>query len=491
MIHNEITNKRPLRLSIRRNVDIFSFIVDLLFIWDVLAGLVTGEGALVLYSETAIDQMFYLDVTASFWQEITLGSVLAGVVLREPRLATDRKLFMPGRLLSIMQVRGAVGLALLLVVGLATRAIDDMECAWLLAWSAMFGLCVVLSRVAFVLYVRELIGIGALRKAIAIVTMAGAEGHLATRLAAEADVVLNVDAGDELETVLNDEAGIDGPFAPSGPIESILTLGRSGAIDSVVVAMSRGQNPALSKIVEQLKGVPVPVILCPDVNSNVDDPEGVRQLGGVAMAVVANRPIRAWNLLAKLLFDKLLSSVLLVIAAPIMLVIAAAIVIESPGPVVFRQRRSGWAGHRFVLLKFRTMREGDHGPVLQTRRRDPRCTRFGAFLRSTSLDELPQLINVLLGDMSLVGPRPHMDTLHADEIVSHAVVAEYAQRYRVKPGMTGWAQVNGYRGATTTAEQLRRRVEHDLFYIENWSLLFDIRILLLTPFTVLFRENAF
>jgi lipopolysaccharide/colanic/teichoic acid biosynthesis glycosyltransferase len=174
-----------------------------------------------------------------------------------------------------------------------------------------------------------------------------------------------------------------------------------------------------------------------------------------------------------------------------MLVIAAAITLESPGPIIFRQRRSGWGGGSFVLFKFRTMYAVSHGPVRQTRRRDPRCTRVGTFLRRSSLDELPQLINVLLGDMSLVGPRPHVDNLHADAMVSQNVVVEYAQRYRVKPGMTGWAQVNGFRGATTTAEQLRRRVEHDLFYIENWSLLFDIRILLLTPFTVLSGENAF
>jgi len=466
-------------------------VVDLLSLWDVLAGVITGQAALVLYCRAGIGHPFDLEATGSLWREIILGSLLAGVVLREPRLGTDRKLFISGRLLSVMRVRGAVVLVLMLAVGLATRAIDDMARAWLVAWSAMFGLCVVLSRAAFLRYVRRLIGIGALREAIAIVTMAGAEGYLATRLAAEADVVLSVEAGDELETALNNNGGTDGPSAPSGSIESILALGRSGAIDSVVVAMSPGQNPALSDIVEQLKSVPVQIILCPDMKCDVEDPEGVRLLGGLAMAVVANRPIRAWNLLAKLLFDKLLSAVLLAIAAPIMLVIAAAIAIESPGPVIFRQRRSGWAGRSFVLFKFRTMRVGQHGPVRQTRRRDPRCTRVGVFLRRTSLDELPQLINVLLGDMSLVGPRPHVDTLHADEIVSHAVVAEYAQRYRVKPGMTGWAQVNGYRGATTTAEQLRRRVEHDLFYIENWSLLFDIRILALTPYTVLFGENAF
>jgi Undecaprenyl-phosphate glucose phosphotransferase len=432
-----------------------------------------------------------LEAAGSFWREIILSSLLAGMVLREPRLATDRALFSPGRLFSVMRVRGTAVLALLLMVGLATRAIDDRARAWLLGWSTLFGFCVALSRIAFLLYVRRLIGIGVLREAIAIVTFAGSGGHLATRLAAEADVVLSVGAGDELAAGMFTDAGAVDAEAHRGSIDEILALGRCGGIDAVVLELSRGHNSYVPTIVDRLRSLPVQVILCPDASWNGAASEGLRLLGGLPMVVVANRPIRAWNLLAKLLLDKLVSASVLVLALPLMLVIAAAIAVESPGPVIFRQRRSGWGGRSFVLFKFRTMYAGSREAVRQTMRQDPRCTRLGAFLRRTSLDELPQLINVLLGDMSLVGPRPHVDTLHADEMVSQALVAEYAQRYRVKPGMTGWAQVNGFRGATTTAEQLRRRVEHDLFYIENWSLLFDIRILLLTPFTVLSGENAF
>ena len=171
--------------------------------------------------------------------------------------------------------------------------------------------------------------------------------------------------------------------------------------------------------------------------------------------------------------------------------IAVAIAIDSPGPVIFRQRRNGWAGCSFVIFKFRTMRANDCGLDRQATRRDPRCTRVGNFLRRTSLDELPQLLNVLLGDMSLVGPRPHVDALHTAQIVGQRIVAEYAQRYRVRPGLTGWAQINAYRGTARNAEEFRRRVEHDLFYIENWSLLFDARILLATPFVVMKGVNAF
>jgi putative colanic acid biosynthesis UDP-glucose lipid carrier transferase len=184
---------------------------------------------------------------------------------------------------------------------------------------------------------------------------------------------------------------------------------------------------------------------------------------------------------------------LLALCLPLMLVIALAIASESPGPVLFRQRRNGWAGRLFTLFKFRTMHDVEPGTasVTQTRRNDPRCTRVGAFLRRTSLDELPQLWNVVIGDMSLVGPRPHADALHARERAGCELVAEYAQRQRVVPGMTGWAQVHGLRGGISSPEQLRRRVEFDLYYIDHWSLLLDLRILAMTPLAVLRAENAF
>lgn len=483
--------QRAQRLQKRKSIDFLPIAVDLLVIWDVIAGLISGEMTLFVYYKVQFGHAPDTATIGAFWREIILSSLFAGVVLREPRLATDRTLFVPGRLLALMGPRGAAVLALMLVIGLATRAMDDLARAWLLSWSVLFGCCVALSRIGFVFHVRRLLGCGALREAIAIVRMAGHGDELANQLAAEADVVLSIEVGDDEAAGLSDEDDPTSLDFLDRPAEQILSLGRSGAIDSVVVALPQGENATLVAIIDQLKCLPVEIIVCPGASCSLAGPERARLFGGIAMAVVANRPLRAWNLLAKLFLDKVLSAILLVLAAPIMLVIAAAIAVESPGPIFFCQHRTGWGGRSFVLFKFRTMHAVHSGPARQTMRRDPRCTRVGRLLRRTSLDELPQLLNVLLGDMSLVGPRPHVDTLHAAEIVSHALIAEYAQRYRVKPGMTGWAQVNGYRGAVTTAEQLRRRVEHDLFYIENWSLLFDIRILLRTPLTILSGENAF
>ena len=194
----------------------------------------------------------------------------------------------------------------------------------------------------------------------------------------------------------------------------------------------------------------------------------------------------------KMLVDKLGAFLLLVLALPLLAAIALAILSETGGPILFQQRRTGWCGQLFTVYKFRTMRHVPGQHVLhQTQRGDPRCTGVGAFLRRTSLDELPQLWNVLLGDMSLVGPRPHADFMHARERADFGPAADYAQRQRVKPGLTGWAQVHGLRGAADTPEKLRQRVEFDRYYIDNWSLWLDLRILARTPWAVLRQENAF
>lgn len=189
----------------------------------------------------------------------------------------------------------------------------------------------------------------------------------------------------------------------------------------------------------------------------------------------------------------MLGSLLLLMFAPLMLLIAAAIKLDSRGPVFFRQTRYGFNNNLIKVWKFRTMYHHmtDAAASVLTQRDDPRVTRVGHFLRRTSLDELPQLLNVVSGEMSLVGPRPHALQAKAGELLYQDVMHHYAARHRVKPGLTGWAQVHGWRGETDTPEKLTRRVEHDLYYIDHWSLLLDLQILLRTARVVLGDKNAF
>jgi len=267
--------------------------VDLLVVWDITAGLATGELALLIYFKIRTGHSPELVAAGAFWREIILGSLLAGVALREPRLATDRTLLVTGKLLAIMRPRGAAVLALMLAVGLTTRAVDDLARAWLLGWSCLFGCCVAVSRFAFLLHMRRLLGAGALREAVAIVTTAGRGDQLAKRLATEADVVLSIEVGDEEATGFGAQDDTIGGRVPDRSIERILALGRSGSIDSVVVALSQPQNVDLVALIEKLKCLPVQIVVCPDNPCTLAKMEGARLIGGIAMAVVADRPLKA------------------------------------------------------------------------------------------------------------------------------------------------------------------------------------------------------
>jgi len=213
----------------------------------------------------------------------------------------------------------------------------------------------------------------------------------------------------------------------------------------------------------------------------------------LSYAAPTHWPIRGWRAGVKRALDIVVAVVGLVVWSLPMLCIALCIRLDSPGPVLFRQRRTGFANISFEMWKFRTMR--DHAPetgrLRQTTRRDPRVTRFGHFLRRTSLDELPQLFNVLHGEMSLVGPRPHAPGTCAGGKPFEMVTPHYPARHRVRPGLTGLAQVRGWRGETETEEKLLNRVESDLEYIDNWSLWLDVRILMRTVVPVLAMYNAY
>jgi Undecaprenyl-phosphate glucose phosphotransferase len=268
-------------------------------------------------------------------------------------------------------------------------------------------------------------------------------------------------------------------------------------VDTVVIALPLVADRRIAQLVAELRQRPVDVRILPDFlgleigTRRIADPWG--DIPGMLLVPVANRPIAGWNAVLKTLEDKLVAVLALLLFGPLMLLIALAVKLDSPGPALYRQPRLGYNQREFGILKFRTMRQetctARAGPL--TVRNDPRLTRLGALLRRTSLDELPQLINVLRGEMSIVGPRPHASNARASDVLYDQAVAAYAARHRVKPGLTGWAQVNGWRGPTETLEQIRQRVEHDMHYIDHWSLGFDLWIMFLTVFKGFVGRNAF
>ncbi|MCC1480325.1 exopolysaccharide biosynthesis polyprenyl glycosylphosphotransferase [Roseibaca sp. Y0-43] len=267
---------------------------------------------------------------------------------------------------------------------------------------------------------------------------------------------------------------------------------RAQPVDMIVLTMPPRAEERILQILAPLWVLPVDIRLAPHDSKLGLRPRSYRWLGDLALLDLFDRPMRARDALFKRGFDLSVGAVLTLLALPLMALIALAIRLDSPGPILFRQKREGYVGAPFTALKFRSLHhaERDDGAVVPVTEGDPRVTRVGRFLRRSSLDELPQLFNVLAGDMSLVGPRPHAVGARNRDMEFAAVAAGYAARHKVKPGLTGLAQVRGYRGAVTQAEDIRRRLACDLDYIDAWSPWLDLRILALTVPAVLSGKNA-
>jgi Undecaprenyl-phosphate glucose phosphotransferase len=278
-----------------------------------------------------------------------------------------------------------------------------------------------------------------------------------------------------------------------GGLHTLTALINRGEVDTVLVATPWSEPERINAIMRWLASLPVSVALLPE-QIMFDFPHRmVRTATGLPMLQVCEPRMSDWSRALKKLEDMALALLLLSLVAPVMAVIAVAIKLDSPGPVLFTQRRYGIANRLINVYKFRTMHVhlSDHDCEQQTVRGDPRLTRVGAFLRRFSLDEFPQLLNVLTGEMSVVGPRPHALSTKAEGQLFEDAVATYMARHRVKPGITGWAQVNGWRGETDTLEKIAKRVEHDLYYIGNWSPALDLFILVRTVGAVFKNENAY
>jgi Undecaprenyl-phosphate glucose phosphotransferase len=278
-----------------------------------------------------------------------------------------------------------------------------------------------------------------------------------------------------------------------GTIEDMIAYGRTHRVDQIIVAIPWSAEQRLLKICKTLRSLPVDVQLAPDFSGFHLLNSTITYMGGVTLFAVFSKPMNDWNYVIKTIEDRVLGTLLIIFVSPLLAVIALAIRRDSPGPIFFRQKRYGFNNQLIEVFKFRTMYvdQTDHNGDVLTTKNDARVTRVGRFLRKTSFDELPQLINVLKGEMSIVGPRPHATGAKAADRLYEDVVDGYAARHRVKPGITGWAQVNGFRGETDTEEKIVKRVEHDLFYIENWTPMLDVKILCMTPRAVLKPDNAY
>ncbi len=280
-----------------------------------------------------------------------------------------------------------------------------------------------------------------------------------------------------------------------GKVDDIVEFARRTRVDLVLFALPISAETRILEMLKKLWVLPVDIRLSAHTNKLRFRPRSYSYLGEVPTLDVFEAPITDWDLVMKWLFDRVVGSLALLAALPVMGLVALAVKLDSPGPVLFRQKRFGFNNERIDVYKFRSMYHHQADPTASkvVTKNDPRVTRVGRFIRKTSLDELPQLFNVVFsGNLSLVGPRPHAVQGKLQSRLFDEAVDGYFARHRVKPGITGWAQINGWRGEIDNEEKIQKRVEFDLYYIENWSVLFDLYILLKTPISLLTKnENAY
>lgn len=279
-----------------------------------------------------------------------------------------------------------------------------------------------------------------------------------------------------------------------GGMDDILAYSHTIPVDLLVVAApEEQQGNILTPLRRQLDILPFTQLIEAYGSLKFFHPRTYTYVGNVPLVPLSGRPLAEWDEFKKGLFDKTIAALALLAFSPIMLAVALAIRLESKGPILFKQQRYGYNNKLIQVLKFRSMHtaQTDADGSKSVTRNDNRVTKVGRFIRKTSLDELPQLFNVLCGSLSLVGPRPHATQSRAANQLFQDVVEGYFARHKVKPGITGWAQVNGWRGETDTEDKIRQRVAYDLYYIENWSLMLDFYILLATPLSLFTTRNAY
>jgi Undecaprenyl-phosphate glucose phosphotransferase len=279
-----------------------------------------------------------------------------------------------------------------------------------------------------------------------------------------------------------------------GSVDDLVDYARQSRIDLVIFTIPLVAESRVLQMMSKLNVLPVDIRLSAHTNKLKFRPRNYSYVGNLPVFDMADKPIADWDLVTKWMFDKIVGTLMLLMLSPIMLLVALAVWFDSKGPALFKQKRYGFNNELIEVYKFRSMYvdQSDAGAAKLVSKGDPRVTRVGRFIRKTSLDELPQLFNVVFkGNLSLIGPRPHAVHAKAANQLYDNVVDGYFARHKVKPGITGWAQIRGWRGETDTEEKIQKRVQYDLEYIENWSVWFDAYILMMTPFALTKTENAY
>jgi Undecaprenyl-phosphate glucose phosphotransferase len=394
-----------------------------------------------------------------------------------------------------LRLIGAWSFVFLCVIALVffLKAGESLSRVWLGSWYLAGLVALIVERIGLAFIVRRMTEAGRFERRTAIVGGGEPANEIIRALQAQPETGIRiVGVFDDRDD--NRSPPVIGGYEKLGTVADLVEFARKTPLDLVVFTLPISAENRLLQMLGKLWVLPIDIRLSAHASKLRLRPRSYSYIGSVPVLDVFDRPIADWDLVLKAIFDKVAGSLILLLTFPLLLAAALAVRLDSPGPVLFRQKRYGFNNELIEVFKFRTMYadKTDAGASRLVTKGDPRVTRVGRFLRKTSLDELPQLFNVVFkGNMSLVGPRPHAVQANAQNRLYDQVVDGYFARHKVKPGITGWAQINGWRGETDTSEKIQRRVEHDLYYIENWSVFFDLYILAATPLSLLKTENAY
>jgi Undecaprenyl-phosphate glucose phosphotransferase len=460
----------------------------------VIVGVAQAVEVLLLGTLGFAIQSAYVGVDGEFYISIILIAVVAANIAfnaaRTHRISAYRTLAKQiGRVLAAWSlIFTAIAVSAFLF-----KASDSVSRVWLVTWFVGGAIVLVLFRLSLRALVQQWTREGKLRRRTVIVGGGPDAERLIQAIRKGADNEIRVfGLFDDRDDERSPEAVAGLPKL--GRVSDLIEFARQTRVDLVLVSMPLSAEKRVLDMLKQLWVLPVDIRLSAHMSQLRFTSKAYSYVGEVPVFDMADRPISDWNLVYKWLFDKIVALTAIILLSPVMIVTAILIKLESKGPVIFKQKRHGFNNELIEVYKFRSMYtdRSDANAAKLVTKNDPRVTKVGRVIRKTSIDELPQFFNVLKGELSVVGPRPHALQAKADNKLYYEAVDGYFARHKVKPGVTGWAQINGWRGETDTVDKILQRVHHDLYYIENWSILLDLYILFMTPISLVSKnENAF
>lgn len=451
-------------------VSFFKLLLDPFIIWGmlVLLTLVFGERFTGYYLALMIISYF---VSSYVFEQLSI-----------------HRRWQDGNLLNYIRdivVGWLIVVAMLILIGYASRLSYRYSDKVILTWFTLTPFALLISHIIVRAIADEQRKNGGLRSAV-IVGMNTTSIKLISRIKELPYLLIDILGYFDARDVDRIQDGIEPRL---GGLSDVASYARNNNIDMIFISLPMSAQPRIREILDDLHDATASIYFLPDIFIFDLMQTHFNSVGGVPVVAICDSPYSGVDSVVKNVSDFFLATLILVLLSPLMLGIALVVKLTSPGPAIFRQHRYGLNGEKIVVYKFRTMKVSEDGArVEQAHKIDPRITKFGAFLRRTSLDELPQFINVLQGRMSIVGPRPHAV---AHNELYRKLIRGYMLRHKVKPGITGWAQVNGLRGETETLDKMQSRIEHDLYYLQNWSIWLDLWIIMRTAWVVMRRDNAY